>query len=141
MVDRVIAQADKCCVALHLLAWCAAATHWAVKWWRDGPAPAGPLYNAAKSFIGRLDILVQSTVHELTIWIAQSASARLSVNIGACLTITFGILILLAGTLQWFLLGRLVQWVARRWGQMPGLTLFGLFGLWAFGALFLWVAS
>jgi hypothetical protein len=36
-------------------------------WWRNGPAPSGPLYNEAKHFIGRLDILVEAYIENLTI--------------------------------------------------------------------------
>ncbi len=86
--------------------------NWAVSWWRYGPAPSGPLYYSAMKFIGRLDILVCGNAQELAIKVGHTASARLSADLGASFTVAFSCLILLAGTLQWFLLGRFVQWVA-----------------------------
>ena len=128
-----------CC--LHFLAWCVAAGTWAVNWWRQGPAPTGPLYNSARKFIGRLDFFVQDTIHEWTIRVAATASNWFSADIGPWYTITFAGLMLLAGTLQWFLLGRLVKWVAVRSSRRLALVLLGLYGAWTAGAVFMWVAS
>ena len=141
MADRVIGQADKVCIAFHFLAWCAAAITWAVKWTQGGPAPSGPLYYAAQTFISQVDVLASGIVHGLTVKVAQVASTWFSWDSGASLTVTFGSLILLAGTLQWFLLGRLVQWVAVRQGRVAAVSILGLYAAWTLGALFLWVAS
>ena len=141
MADRVIGQADKVCIAFHFFAWCTAAITWAVKWSQGGPAPSGPLYYAAQTFISQVDVLVSGIVHELTVKVAQVGSTWFSWDSGASLTVTFACLILLAGTLQWFLLGKLVQWVAVRRGRAAALSILGLYAVWAAGALFLWVAS
>jgi hypothetical protein len=138
---RLIGQADRLCVAGHMLAWSAAAISWAVSWWRYGPEPSGPLYSSAMRFISRMDILVRGNVEELTIRIGQSASAWLSVDLGGCFTVAFACLILLAGTLQWFLLGRLVQWVAVRKSRVIAVGILGTYGVWAAAVTFLWVAS
>jgi hypothetical protein len=141
MIDKVIANADKTCAALHVTAWFIVAVNWAVSWWHDGPAPSGPLYYSAMRFIGRLDILVRANIEELTIKVGQTVSALLSTDPGACFTVVFGVLILLAGTLQWFLLGRLVQWVAARRGRILAVGVLGVYGAWSALAVFLWVAS
>lgn len=139
--DGLIAQADRMCVAIHVLAWFAAAVTWGVSWWRYGPDPSGPLYYSAMRFIGRLDILVRGNVEELTIKVGQTASAWLSTDLGASFTVAFACLILLAGSLQWFLLGRLVQWLAVHKGRKLAFAALGAYGAWAALALFLWVAS
>lgn len=141
MADKLIKHADKLCGAVHFVAWCAAAVLWALNWWRDGPAPSGPLYNSAKNFIGHLDILVHGSVQELSTKVAQGAAAWFSADLGASFTIAFGCIILLAGTVQWIGLGRLVQWTAARAGATVASALLGLYAVWAGGALFLWIAS
>jgi hypothetical protein len=84
---------------------------------------------------------VYGIVHELAIKIGAAASAGLSINIGACLTVVFAGLILLAGTLQWFLLGKLAQLALARSGRVPAISILGFYGLWVGGAVFLWIAS
>ena len=74
-------------------------------WWRDGPAPSGPMYNEAKHLIGRLDILVEANIENLTIKAGQSVSefqTGFLPNLGASFPVTFTFMILLEGTLQWF---------------------------------------
>ena len=141
MVDRIVGHADKVCVIAHFLAWCAAAITWTLKWAQEGPAPSGPLYYGALTFISQVDLLVSGLVRELTMRVAPAASSWFSSDTGACLTIGFGSLILLAGTAQWYLLGRLVRWVAGRKGRGAALSILGVYGVWLAGALFLWVAD
>jgi len=116
------------------------AATWALKWFREGPAPSGPSYNSAKEFISRLDVFAHHTVHEWPMRIATTASTWFSADLGACYTVSFAVLILLAGTLQWLLLGQLVQWADKRFGRKLSLALFGLFALWGLGSLILWIA-
>ena len=138
---RVIERADQICVAAHGVAWLVVAVTWGAKWWREGPAPSGPLYNGAKHFIGRLDILVEANIENLTIKVGQAVSDWFSADLGASFTVTFGFMILLAGTLQWFLLGRLVQWLAARKGRRFVLLALWLYAVWATFSLLLWVAA
>lgn len=141
MSNRLVERADRICVIIHFLAWCAAATTWGLNWLREGAAPSGPVYYSAQTFISRVDVLAYGVVYESTIKIAELTSAWFLWDSGATLTITFGCLILLAGTLQWFLLGRLVQWVSARKSRVAALALLGSYGVWAFGALLSWVAT
>lgn len=140
MREEVIRLADRLCVVAHFLTWLAAAVTWSVNWWREGPAPSGPLYNSAFHFIGRVDALVFDMVREWTIKLGLSASNLLKVDLGACFNITFACLILATGSRQWFLLGRLVQWVAARKGPRFALVLLGTYCIWVAFAVFLWVA-
>lgn len=139
--DLLLAKAVGLCITSHSVAWLAAATVWAFKWAREGPAPAGPLYYSAQTFIANVDILVYDFVHRLTMAIAPMMSSWLAVSIGACLTLVFAVLILAAGTVQWLLLGTLAAWVGARKGRTLGLVLLGFYAVWIAGSLFLWVAS
>ena len=139
--EKVIERADRICVVVHGLAWISAAVTWGVKWHRDGPAPSGPLYNGALHFISRLDILVRANIEELTIKISQAASDWFSADIGASIVVTYGFMLLLAGTLQWFLLGRLVQWLSARKGRRFALAVLCVYAVWVMSSLFLWVAA
>ena len=141
MADRIVGHVGEVCVAAHFLAWCGAAITWVVNWAQYGPAPSGPIYNGAQEFISRVDILVSELAFELTIRIAPAVSQWFSWDIGACLTIGFAFLILLAGTAQWYVLGRLVRWVAERRGRRAALPILGAYGMWMAGALFLWIAA
>lgn len=141
MAHNAVDNAPKICVAAHFVGWVMVAATWTVKWWREGPAPSGPLYNSAKEFIGRLDLFVHHTVHEWAMRIATTASTLLSADIGTWYTTSFGVLILLAGTLQWYLLGRFVQWVAERGWQRAALSILAVYGLWLAITLLLWVAA
>ncbi len=71
---------------------------------------------------------------------AKSISV-VTADLGACFTVGFACLILLAGTLQWFLLGRLVQWLATRKNRFVAVVVLGLYGAWAAFAVILWVAG
>jgi hypothetical protein len=42
-----------------------------------------------------------------------------------------------AGTLQWFLLGKLVQWIAARKGATLGSAVLGAYTIWIGGCVFL----
>jgi hypothetical protein len=127
---RLIRQADRLCIGVHALAWLVAAATWVVSWFKYGPAPSGPLYNSGFRFIGRLDVLVNSNVQELTIKAAQFISALFKVDIQPCFTLVYSGLILVAGTLQWFLLGRLVQWIDRRGRRYVAAGLLVLLAAW-----------
>lgn len=128
-------------MAGHFLCWIVVASTWAVNWWREGPAPSGPLYNFAKDFICHLDLFVHHTVREWSLRIALTSSTWFSANIDAVYTASFGILILLTGTLQWFLLGQFVQWIASRGRPRMARTLLVVYGVWSIASFLLWVAA
>jgi hypothetical protein len=139
--DQLIAQADKLCAGVHLIAWFAVAISWTVNWRLNGPSPSGPLFNIAYRFIGRVDYLVRATIYDLSVKIGQAATAWFSADLGASFTVAFACLILLAGTLQWFLLGKLVQWITARKGVALGSAVIGAYAIWIGVSVFLWVAA
>lgn len=126
---RAVHAAPKTCLAVHLAAWCAAVTAWTFIWRQQGPYPAGPPYNQTNDAIGNLDFLMYHTAHEWSLSIAIALSSW--ADLGATYIVAYAVLILLAGSLQWFLLGRLVQWVDLRLGRSAALSLLGIYGLWA----------
>lgn len=141
MVDRRLLRPDVVAVVGHFLAWCVAVVVWTVSWIRYGPEPSNGWYSGAHKFIHHLDILVYGSVVEITTWTGYTFSAWLSIGPGACLAVLYPILILIAGSVQWLLLGRLLLWVTARFGRIPAAVLMGLYGLWGAGSLFLWLVA
>jgi hypothetical protein len=138
--DAIVANAHKLFAILHFICWIAVAAVWAVLWLRNGPEPSGPPYNEAKAFLDHLNPLVRYDALEWSVRIGLAVVNWLSIDLGPVFTVSFAVVILLAGTTQWFLLGRLVQWVARRFGTPWALRLAACFTLWFAGSLFLWLA-
>ena len=137
----LIAQADKLCAVVHFVAWLVVAAIWMVNWRLNGPAPSGPLFNSAYEFIGRIDYFVKATIEDLTIRVGQTAAGWFSLDLGASFTILCAVFLLLAGTLQWFLLGKLAQWTAARKGIVAGSSLLGAYAIWIGACVFLWIAA
>lgn len=138
---RLVARADKFCAAVHLLVWFVVAVVWAVNWRLNGPSPSGPLFNSAYRFIGRTDYFVKATIDDLTMKIGLTAAGWFSFDLGATFTVVFACLILLGGTLQWFLLGKLAQWTAARKGITTAMTVLALYAVWIGGSVFIWIAA
>lgn len=139
--NGLVTRADKLCVAVHLGVWLVVATIWIVNWRLNGPSPSGPLFNSAYRFIGRIDYFVKATIEDLTVRVGQTAAGWFSLDLGASFTIAYAVLLLLAGTLQWFLLGKLAQWTAARKGIAAGLSVLGAYAVWISASLFLWLAA
>ncbi len=139
--NGLVERADKVCAAVHFLAWFAVATSWIVNWRLNGSSPSGPLFNFAYRFIGRIDYLVKAIVEDLTIKIGQTAAGWFSFDLGASFTIACACLLLVGGTLQWFLLGKLVQWTAATKGITAGVAVLGAYAIWIGASAFLWVAA
>ncbi len=141
----LVARADRICVAVHLLAWSAVAATWIVNWRQNGPSSSGPLFNFAYRFIGHIDYFVKAIVEDLTINIGQKIGqmpARwFSVDFGASITVVCACLLLIGGTLQWFLLGKLAQWAAARKGTAAGFAVLGAYAIWIGTSVLLWIAA
>lgn len=139
--NGLVARADRICVGIHLIAWLVVAAVWIVNWRLNGPSPSGPLFNSAYRFIGRVDYLVKAAIEDLTMRVGQTASGWFSLDLGTSFTIACAVLLLLAGTLQWFLLGKLVQWAAAKKGIAAGLSVLGAYAIWIGASVFLWLAA
>jgi hypothetical protein len=139
--NGLVARADKICAGIHLVAWLVVAAIWIVNWRLNGPSPSGPLFNSAYRFIGRIDYFVKAIIEDLTMRVGQTAAGWFSLDLGASSTIACAVLLLLAGTLQWFLLGKLAQWTAARKGTAAGLSVLGAYAIWIGASVFLWLAA
>ncbi len=140
MGDRIIRAADKVLVGLHLIAWLSVVVVW-VAAWKDGPAPSGPQFNFAKDFIGAVDYPVYCNADALAMRVAQRAAAWFSADFGVWYEVTLGGLLLVAGSVQWFLLGCLTQWIANRKGRKQALMFFCSLNAWIVGALLFWLVT
>lgn len=122
MLNRFVRRADAVLATMHVLLWTIVMIVWLFAW-RVEPAPMGRPFNLAKQFISRIDILVSSQLDDLSVNLAMKTAKWFGTDLGLTYTVLFGCLILLAGTLQWFLIGRLVQWVAAKYGRTRALVL------------------
>jgi hypothetical protein len=122
MFPRFVQHADKALMSMHAFLWTAVMIVWVFAW-RVEPAPMGPPFGFAKQFISRVDALVSPQIEELSVSLATWMAKWPIKNLGLTYAILFGVLILLAGTLQWFLLGRFVRWIALKYGQWSAILL------------------
>ncbi len=121
MVSKLVRRASIVLVAVHGLLWAAAMAAWLVGWreyW-----PIGPTFNGAKDFLSFIDVWVACPLDAFSQMAALKAGQWFGVDLGVTYTILFGCLILPAGTLQWFLTGRLIQWVAAKYGMTSAVVL------------------
>jgi len=139
LVRALVARAEHVCVLSYLCAWLAAAAVWVVNWIEDGPAPSGPRYNGAKHFLDNLTPFAHHTAQEWTVSFGTTILQWFDLDLGACFTLTFGILILVLGATQWLLLGKFARFVdSKRGGRYSG-ALFVVYAVWAAFCLFLWL--
>jgi tetrahydromethanopterin S-methyltransferase subunit G len=116
MISRFLKHADTALMATHAFLWMAVTIVWVFAW-RVESAPMGPPFGFARQFIGRVDVLVSPQIEELSVSLAIRIAKWSGKDLGLIYAVLFGCLILLAGTLQWFLIGRLIQWIASKYGQ------------------------
>src|SRR5437868_11211077 len=110
MLTRTIRQTDRIFIGAHFGAWLAVVGVWILNWNIEHPT-SGPTFNFAKRFISGMDLLVYPITQTVSLWIAVQAPAR-----EPSFIIAFASLILLTGTIQWFLIGRLVKWISAHLG-------------------------
>jgi len=122
MFRRFLQHADKALTTAHVLLWVVVMVVWVLTW-RVEPAPMGPPFNFAKRFISRVDLLVSSPLDAVSVRLAIGTAKWFGTGLGLTYAVLFGSLILLVGSLQWFLIGRLVQWNALKYGQTSAILL------------------
>jgi hypothetical protein len=122
MISRFVKHAHTAFLAAHASVWMAVMIVWAFAW-RVEPAPMGPSFNFAKKFIERVDVLISPQVEELSVRLAVWTAKWSGKDLGLIYTVLIGCLILLAGSLQWFLIGRFIQWIASKYGQTSAILL------------------
>lgn len=117
MFRNFLRRADRSFVVLHGLLWLVVITVWTFAW-RVEPGPMGPPFNFAKRFLSRIDGIVSGSIDAVSVSLAKLTSSWFGFDLGLTFTLIFACLILAGGTLQWFLIGRLLQWVGTRYGQL-----------------------
>jgi hypothetical protein len=133
-----VLYADRVLLTMHGFFWMAVTIVWAYAW-RIEPAAAGPPYRFATQFISRVDALISPQIEILSVSWAMWLSRHGLPNVGLTFAILFGILILLGGSLQWFLMGRLIRWIADKYGQASSILFsMGIF-CWITLAFISWV--
>lgn len=112
---RQILHAPEVFVAMHLALWIAVAVVWNFAW-RSRPEPMGPPFNFAADFNKGIDLAVSPLLSNLAVGLALQSQSWLGVDSGLAYTLWFPCPMLVFGSLQWFLIGRIIQWlVAKRW--------------------------
>ena len=110
---------------MHGLLWAAVVVVWFFAW-RVQPEPMGPRFNFAKRFLSRIDAMISTPLDAFSAAAALKIAQWFSTDLGLTYVALFGVLILLAGTLQWLMVGRLVQWVAARYGPVGAVVISGV---------------
>lgn len=138
MINRFVQHADRALLIIHSVFWIAVTIVWVFAW-RVEPAPMGPPYGFARVFISRIDALVSPQMETLSVNLAMSLSRHGLPNIGLTFAILFGVLILLGGSLQWLLIGRLIRWIAAKYGQTSSILFSAGIFCWIALAFISWV--
>ena len=135
----IVQHSVSICLGFHAVAWFSVAFAWVINWWKNGPAPSGPAYNLPREFLADIDFLFYHSAHEWSVQIATRAATWDLGDLGAWFTVTFGALICALGSLQWFLLGKLVQSVDHRCGEKWCRVLLVGYGLVLLVAILRWM--
>ncbi len=139
--SRFVQRADRFFCAVHAVIWCIVMVVWSVAWQRVH-APIHPEFNTAKDFLGAVDILVYLNVDELSFRLATLPTSWLhwQGDWGLAYVVIFAALMLLAGSLQWFLIGRLTRWTCSEYGPRLAKYLVAGITIWIAYSAFVWVA-
>lgn len=119
----------------HLTAWgIAMLTIWRS---HDPAQPAsGPTFNNARLFLSRVDALIYPQVEGLAGFIVGQFAGR--IDPGSVQWTMFTIGVLVAGSVQWYFIGRAVGWVNARYGLRVAFGALTLVGLWLAMTSVLW---
>jgi hypothetical protein len=135
--SRFVPSAHKVLSVGHAVLWCIVMLVWVVAW-QTVHAPIHPEFNNAKHFIGAVDVLVYLNVDDFSWRLAINVAHWFNADIGLVCTLSFSGLILLAGSLQWFLIGRLIQWTFAKYGPRLAKYLTVAVILWTCSFALLW---
>jgi|GEM_PF-5998927 len=124
MFSRFVARAHWILVGFHGALWLLVAAAWSLAW-REEAAPMGPTFNSAKRFLVLIDGVVSGSIDAVSMHLAIAGANRLDGDIGLWYATLFAGSMLLGGTLQWFLVGRLIQIVESRLGATSAVVLTG----------------
>lgn len=116
MFRKFVGQADRALALAHCVLWAVVMIVWSFAW-RVTPGPMGPPFNFAKRFLSRIDGVFSGSVDAVSVPLAKAGQSSLGGDVGLWYTIIFAGLMLVAGTLQWYLTGRLLQLISSKYGQ------------------------
>jgi hypothetical protein len=136
MNRRLILHAPVLFASTHIVLWSTVVVVWVVAW-QVQPEPMGPQFRFAQQFIKDIDIAVYSLVATLSVNLAQTAHGTVGAALGFAYALVFACLILIAGTLQWFIIGWLIRWLNAKY---QFLSLFAMIALvcWVVISLLTW---
>lgn len=115
MFRRFVDRADRFFVIAHSVVWTVVMIVWSLAW-RESHGPWWPQFNFAKRFLSRVDGAVSGSIDAVSVSLAKAGGSALGGDVGLWYTIIFAGLILLGGSIQWFLVGRLLQFVSSKYG-------------------------
>src|SRR5271165_1593085 len=116
MFRKFVSQADRYLVVAHGVLWVLVVVVWSFAW-RVEPGPMGPPFNFAKRFLGRIDGVVSGSIDAVSVSLAKAGQLSLGGDVGLRYTIIFAALMLFGGTIQWYLIGRLLRLISAKYGQ------------------------
>lgn len=122
MFSRFVARAHWVLVGFHGALWLLVAAAWSVAW-REEAAPMGPAFNSPKRFLVLIDGVISGSVDAVSVHLAIAGASLLDGDMGLWYVVLFGGLMLLGGTIQWFLIGRLIQFVESKLGATSAVML------------------
>lgn len=123
-------------LAFHSVAWVIAML---MIWLNHDPAQpsSGPTFNNARMFLSRLDALVYPQIESLAGFLISRSASR--VDPGTIQWVMFTMGVLAAGSVQWYLIGRLVGWIETRYGKRLAVMAVGALGLWLGAVSTIWI--
>ena len=116
MFHRLVDRADRFFVIAHGVVWTVVMIVWSLAW-RESHGPWWPQFNFAKRFLSRVDGVVSGSIDAVSVPLAKAGGSAFGGDVGLWYTIIFAGLMLLGGSIQWFLIGRLLQFVSSKYGR------------------------
>jgi len=140
MFRRFVDRADRFLVIAHSVTWTVVMIVWSLAW-RESHGPWWPQFNFAKRFLSRVDGVVSGSIDAVSVPVAKAAGSAFGGDVGLWYTIIFAGLMLLGGSIQWFLIGRLLQVVSSKYGSARAAILACCLVIWVALAGVSWAMS
>jgi len=116
MFRKFVNLADRFFLLAHVALWAVVMIVWSLAW-HQSHGPWWPRFGFAKLFLSRVDGVVSGGINAVSLPLAKAGESALGGDVGLWYTVIFAGLTLVGGTIQWFLVGRLLQLVAAKYGQ------------------------
>lgn len=139
MFDKLTASTIRIFLISHATAWLLTTAVW-YSAWASNQEP-GPRFNFATRFIQRIDVLAYRVAEDASFEIARLYTTWSGGDLELWYVITYSVLILIGGSIQWLVLGQFVGWTRQRLGPKFGFVLLIAGCLWFLGGLTLWMNS